>query len=74
MKRLKLVELYQQRQKERREKGQSDKRFKINPDGDIYLILIYYSEERGISARNMRTNRIEEFPYSLFVISEEGGD
>ena len=71
MERLKLVELYQQRQRERREKGQSDKRFRINPDGDIYLILIYYSEERGISARNMSTDKIKEFPGSLFVIPQE---
>jgi len=69
--RIPLVELYQQRQKERREKGQSDKRFRINPDGDIYLILTYYSEERGISARNISTGKIQEFPGSLFVIPEE---
>lgn len=70
MERLKLIDLYQQRQTERKEKGQSDKRFRINPEGDIYLILTDYSKKRGISARNMRTARIEEFPYSLLVIPE----
>lgn len=69
MKRLKLIDLCQLRNKERKEKGQGDKRFRINPGGDIYLILIHYSEER-ISARNTRTGKVEEFNGNLFVILE----
>lgn len=72
MKRIKLLELYQQGQKEKRKKGQSksNKRFKINPNGDVYLILTYYSKER-ISTRNIRTERIEEFSPDLFIIPKE---
>ncbi len=70
MERISLVELHRQRQRERIEKGESHKRlFRINPDGDIYLLLNYYSEER-ISARNMRTSEIEQFSSSSLVIPE----
>jgi len=66
MKRLRLTDLHRLRNKEKRK---SNERFRIDPGGDIYLILIYYSKER-MSARNTRTNKVEEFNSDLFVIPE----
>lgn len=70
MKRLSLIDLCQLRSKERRKKGQSNKRFRINPGGDIYVLLIHYSEER-ISARNTRTGKVEEFNGNSLVVLEQ---
>ena len=70
MERLELVELYQQRQKERKKNRAINKRFRINPNGDVYLILVYYSKNRGISVRNTRTGKEEFYSCNLFVIPE----
>jgi len=67
---MKLVELYMRRQNRRRDgEKKANERFTMtSSDGDVYLMLNFYSTKRGISARNIHTRGIVEFPCNLLVI------